>query len=82
MRTGLACWSNYFDVEAYFRRRLPPEDFEKECFVRLQPTKLCTLMELIEKARNLRTRSARNNLLFSCALFDHTLMKQYGVGAE
>jgi hypothetical protein len=49
---ALACWSHYFDVEAYFRQQLSPEDFEK-CFAQPQPTKLCTLIELIEKARKL-----------------------------
>jgi hypothetical protein len=49
---AVACWSHYFDVEAYFRERLKPADFEK-CFVQPQPTKLCTLIELIEKARKL-----------------------------
>jgi hypothetical protein len=49
---AMACWGHYFDVEAYFRQQLSPEDFEK-CFVQPQPTKLCTLIELIEKARKL-----------------------------
>ncbi len=49
---ALACWGYYFDVETYFRRKLSPNDFEK-CFVQPQPSKVCTLIELIEKARKL-----------------------------
>jgi hypothetical protein len=49
---ALACWSHYFDVEAYFRKILSAEDFDK-CFVQPQPSILCTLIELIEKARKL-----------------------------
>lgn len=49
---ALACWSPHFDVEAYFREILTREAFEKS-FLQPPPSKVGTLIELIERARAL-----------------------------
>jgi len=47
---ALICWSVHFDVEALFREILTPEEFER-CFSQPPPSKIVTLVELIERAR-------------------------------
>lgn len=49
---SLNCWSVHFDVEAFFREGLSAEDFDR-CFLKPPPTKVTTLLEMIEKARKL-----------------------------
>lgn len=49
---ALNCWSIHFDVEAFFREGLTSEDFER-CFLRSAPSKVSTLLELVERARKL-----------------------------
>jgi hypothetical protein len=46
----LRCWEPYFDVEGVFRALLSPEKFE-ECFLKPPPSRMSTLLELIEKAK-------------------------------
>jgi hypothetical protein len=46
----LNCWASHFDVESLFRKTMSPEEFE-ECFFGPPPSKVDTLLELIEKAR-------------------------------
>jgi len=44
------CWWEQFDVAAYLRRKLSPQDFE--CLLAAQPKpKVLSLVELIEQAR-------------------------------
>jgi hypothetical protein len=47
---AIKCWSFHFDVEAFFREALAPEEFE-QCFLEPPPSKVTTLIELIEQAR-------------------------------
>ena len=47
---AIKCWSFHFDVDAFFRGILTREEFE-ECFLEPPPSKVATLMELIEQAR-------------------------------
>jgi hypothetical protein len=47
---AITCWTLHFDVESFFREILCPEDFEK-AFATPQPSKVVTLIDLIEKAR-------------------------------
>lgn len=49
---ALNCWSIHFDVEAFFREGLSSEDFER-CFLKSPPSKVSTLLELVERARKL-----------------------------
>ncbi len=49
---ALQCWSAYFDVEAFFRKGLSSEDFER-CFLTPPPSRMSTLLELVERARKL-----------------------------
>jgi hypothetical protein len=49
---SLKCWVSYFDVEGVFRETLSPEEFD-QCFRRPPPTRIGTLLELIEKAKKL-----------------------------
>jgi hypothetical protein len=46
----ITCWSIHFDVDAYLRAILTPEEFE-ECFLEPPRPKVVTLIELIEQAR-------------------------------
>jgi len=46
----IKCWSFHFDVEALFREILTLEEFG-ECFLESPPSKVATLLELIEQAR-------------------------------
>jgi hypothetical protein len=48
---ALKCWNSQFDVETHLRERLGPEGFVR-CFEHPPPTKIATLIELIEHARN------------------------------
>jgi hypothetical protein len=58
---ALTCWSFYFDVEAYFRSRMSPEQFEA-CFNGQIKPKVVTLIELIERARkNMEEKRAEND---------------------
>ncbi|MEJ2718061.1 MAG: hypothetical protein P8182_13135 [Deltaproteobacteria bacterium] len=47
---ALNCWASHFDVESLFRKNMTPEEFEA-CFFGPPPSKVGTLLELIEKAR-------------------------------
>jgi hypothetical protein len=47
----IACWTPVFDADSYFRAVMSPEEFEK-CFCRDVPSKMTTLMDLIEKAKS------------------------------
>ena len=49
---AVSCWRAYFDVEQYFLDLLGPEDFDK-CFSAEPQPKIVTLVELIERARQL-----------------------------
>ncbi|MFH1116328.1 MAG: hypothetical protein V1792_20640 [Pseudomonadota bacterium] len=49
---ALHCWSVHFDAEAFFREGLTPEDFERS-FLTPPPSRVATLMELVERARKL-----------------------------
>lgn len=46
----LDCWYDYFLVEDYLRQELKPEDWDK-AFQRPKKTKLLSLVELIEQAK-------------------------------
>ena len=46
----LDCWYNYFDVHAFFKKRLSPKDFETT-FITQGQSKVFSLMDLIEKAK-------------------------------
>ena len=48
----LTCWEPYFDVEGVCRALLSPEKFE-ECFLKPPPSRMSTLLELIERAKKL-----------------------------
>ena len=49
---ALVCWSVHFDAETYFRETLSAEEFS-QCFLSPQHSKVSTLVELIERARQL-----------------------------
>jgi hypothetical protein len=51
-RKALACWSVHFDVESHFRELLTEEEFD-ECFLAAPQSKVGTLIELIERAREI-----------------------------
>ena len=46
----LDCWYNYFDVHAFFKKRLSSKDFKK-AFITKGQSKVFSLMDLIEKAK-------------------------------
>ena len=46
----LDCWYNYFNVHAYLKNKLTPEEFEKT-FVKQGSPKLFSLLDLIEQAK-------------------------------
>lgn len=48
---SIVCWSVHFDVKRFFEETLTPEEFQ-ERFHRAPPSKLVTLLDLIEQARN------------------------------
>jgi len=54
---AIACWTEHFDVESYFRKALSPNDFES-CFSRPPQPKLVTLVELIERAQRIAAKAA------------------------
>jgi hypothetical protein len=55
---ALACWSVHFDAEGYFRSVLTAEEFS-ECFLKAPPSKVLSLIELIEQARkSVRAKNA------------------------
>ncbi|MDQ7782731.1 MAG: hypothetical protein RDU20_07620 [Desulfomonilaceae bacterium] len=57
---ALTCWSVHFDVEAFFREGLTSEDFER-CFLTAPPSKVATLLELVERARKIaEDKNAKN----------------------
>ncbi|MBI4966463.1 MAG: hypothetical protein HY913_24495 [Desulfomonile tiedjei] len=47
---AIKCWSGHFDVAAFFRERLTPDEFDA-CFLEQPLSKVVTLIELIEQAR-------------------------------
>jgi len=47
---AVVCWSVHFDAESFFRETMTPEDFE-ERFHNAPPSKIITLVDLIEQAR-------------------------------
>lgn len=49
---AITCWEDHFAVEALFRDSMSKEEFDK-CFSRPPPSKVGTLLELIEKAKKL-----------------------------
>jgi hypothetical protein len=49
------CWWDHFDVVAYFRQRLSPDDFNNLCNAR-PPEKTASLLDMIRQAQQ-RTRS-------------------------
>lgn len=49
---ALGCWSVYFDAESYFLENLTEQEF-RECFEKPPPSRLTTLLELVEQARKL-----------------------------
>ena len=49
---AITCWKNHFAVEALFRDSMSEEEFDK-CFSRPPPSRVGTLLELIEKAKKL-----------------------------
>ncbi len=49
---AIACWTGYFDVESHFRENLTEEEF-RECFEKPPPSRVATLLELVEQARKL-----------------------------
>jgi len=51
------CWSAHFDVEAHLRERLGDEGFVR-CFQQPPPTKIASLIELIERAREVAAKGA------------------------
>lgn len=57
---AINCWSIHFDVDAFFRERLSSEEFE-QYFLAVAPTKVTTLMELIENARKLAKEKRDEN---------------------
>jgi hypothetical protein len=57
---AINCWSIHFDAEAFFRESLSPEQFA-ECFLKAAPSKVTTLLELIEKARKLTEEKRDGN---------------------
>ncbi|MFC1835918.1 hypothetical protein ACFL2Q_14570 [Thermodesulfobacteriota bacterium] len=56
----LTCWHLYFDVEAHFRETLTPKEFD-QCFCKPPPTKVGTLLEMIERARKIAEEKARED---------------------
>ena len=54
---ALSCWTAHFDVEALFRKTMSPEEFQ-ECFFGPPPSKVGTLLELIERARKVIEKDA------------------------
>ena len=47
---ALTCWSLYFDAETFFKEKLGEETF-LDFFLQPAQTKMVTLVDLIEKAR-------------------------------
>ncbi|MGV8074390.1 MAG: hypothetical protein AB2L11_07540 [Syntrophobacteraceae bacterium] len=46
----VSCWQAFFDVEAYFKERLTPQQWE-DCFGGGPKDKISALLELIEEAK-------------------------------
>ena len=53
----LDCWYPHFPVEEYLRKELEPEEWEK-AFTRLKTTKMVSLLELIEQAKERTEKEA------------------------
>ena len=49
---ALICWSNYFDVEDFFKRELSSDEWKKAFETPPKP-KIVSLVELIEQAKRL-----------------------------
>lgn len=49
---ALACWTVHFDAESYFRENLSDAEY-RECFEKPAPSRVTTLLELVEQARKL-----------------------------
>jgi hypothetical protein len=47
---ALVCWSEYFDVESFFRGAMSAEEYDK-CFHTPPIPKLVSLVDLIEQAK-------------------------------
>lgn len=46
----LGCWQPYFPVADYLRDHLSPEQWD-QCFQKAPEPKICSLIELIERAK-------------------------------
>lgn len=51
----LICWHPYFDVEAYLRQELSPEEW-RDTFERPGKTKVQSILELIEEVQKRKKR--------------------------
>ena len=57
---ALGCWEPHFDVEAHFRTLMSEEEYE-ECFCQSPPSRVSTLIELIEKAKKIAEEKNRQS---------------------
>ncbi len=53
---AIKCWGVFFDAQAFFRQTLTPEQFA-ECFLKPPPSKIDTLMEMIDRAKKVAEES-------------------------
>ena len=47
----LDCWWERFDVTAYFKKRLSPEDFDRLAARKPPPNKVTSILDLIQQAQ-------------------------------
>ena len=57
---ALNCWSPYFDAETLFRKALTDAQFE-DCFFKAPQTKMTTLLELIERAKEISKKPDKSD---------------------
>ncbi len=57
---AIHCWFELFDVESYFRNELSAEEFDR-CFNAPPPSKIGSLMEIIEQAKKVATESRKKD---------------------
>lgn len=55
----LDCWYNHFNVHAYLKEKLTPEEFEKT-FVKQGSPKLFSLLDLIEQAKKNKDKGTQD----------------------
>ena len=52
---SITCWTDLFDVKGHFRETMTEEEY-RDCFETSPPSRVTTLLELVERARKVADR--------------------------